>query len=525
MLTTGEHPIPGSIPLPAFARARWPRRRAWLVAMTRWLAVWVVALAVTLVTVTLTLHPPFGHLLSIVQYLLIGGAASVAIGAAALWVTDVGRIGGMRLNFAMPPLLTALIISFNVMLVAHEMFLSAADTTLVLDILVFSVLLAMALSSSIAGTIAGAIRRVEAGARRIAAGEYSVRLPETELGGATELTQLGRWFNQMAASVEDAFASRQRAEHERRQIVAAVSHDLRTPLASVRAMIEAITDGVVTDPAMVSRYQRTIRAEVRHLSHLIDDLFELSRLEAGLLAHGGPRGELVALDDLISDALEAMGGQAAQRGVRLGGGVEGNLPPVVVDAGRIHRVLINLVQNALRHTAPGGRVAIHAQVQAPLTPSAPARVLVRVVDSGEGIAAADLPHIFEPTYRGESSRRWDAAREGERGESFRADQAAPTVSGAGLGLTIARGLVEAHGGAMWAESPLAREAAALLASDELAPEPPRLPDAASRLDHTVSPRGTPGHADVPSSGEGPGTCIAFTIPIDAASAPRGSASQ
>lgn len=525
MLTTGERPLPGSIALPAFTPARWPRWRAWLAAMMRWLAVWVLALAVTLVAVTLTLHPPFGHLLSIVQYLLIGGAASVGIGAAALWVTDVGRIGGMRLKFAVPPLLTALIISFNVMLVAHEMFLSAADSTLVLDILVFSVLLAIALSSSIAGTIAGAIRRVEAGARRIAAGEYSARLPETELGGATELTHLGRWFNQMAASVEDAFASRQRAEHERRQIVAAVSHDLRTPLASVRAMIEAITDGVVTDPVVVSRYQQTIRAEVRRLSHLIDDLFELSRLEAGLLTHGGTQGEVVALEDLISDALEAMGGQAAQRGVRLGGWVEEALPPVVVDAGRIHRVLINLVQNALRHTAPGGRVAIHARVQAPATPAAPACVLVRVVDSGEGIAAADLPHIFEPTYRGESSRRWNAARQGERGESGRADHTAPTTSGAGLGLTIARGLVEAHGGAMWAESPLSREAAALLAGDAAAPETARHPDAASRLDHSAPPQGTLGHAGVPPSAEGPGTCIAFTIPVDVASAPRGRAAQ
>src|SRR6185437_630267 len=150
---------------------------------------------------------------------------------------------------------------------------------------------------------------------------------EDELGGGAELARLGRWFNQMAASVEMAFARQARAERERRQLIAAISHDLRTPLASVRAMSEAISDGVASDAATVARYQRTILAEVRHLSLLIDDLFELSRLEAGAPADLGLRFEAVALEDVISDALEALGEQAHARGVTLTGRVAGELPP------------------------------------------------------------------------------------------------------------------------------------------------------------------------------------------------------
>ena len=485
MLTTQERSAPTTIPLLEGRRAGRLPWRSWLAALARWVAAWALASGVTLGVMVVTIHPTLPDLMSMAQYLLMGGAASVGVAALALWVTDASRIGGMRVRFAVPALLTALIISFDVLLAARLMFLSEADSALVLDILIFSVLVAVTLSSSIAGSIAGVIRRVETGARRMASGEYSVRLPEGELGGATELTQLGRWFNQMAASVEDAFDRRQKAEQERRQIVAAVSHDLRTPLASIRAMIEAITDGVVTDPATVARYQRTIHSEVLHLSVLIDDLFELARLEAHPPTDLGLQREPVALDDLISDTLEAMRGQASRRRIQLSGRVEGDLPPVVVDVRQIHRVLANLVQNALRHTPDGGRVTLRAQVQRDADRRS--QVLVRVVDSGEGIPACDLPHVFEPMYRGESSRRRDAAREGARGQG--ADRGVPATRGAGLGLTIARGLVEAHGGAIWAESPLASATAALLRPDE--------------------------DAGAPAAPDGPGTCISFTLPLAA----------
>lgn len=480
MLTTQRHSAPSLLDDAQQAPSAHPARRrvgssVWLESVARWMAIWVLAFLVTLAAVALTLHASLSHLAALAAYLLLGGVASMMVAAGALWVTNDARMAGVRFKFALPVLLTALILSLNVLLVARQMFLSTDDTLLVLDILIFGVLVAVPLSGTIGASIAAALRRMEQGARRMAEGDYSIRVPERELGGATELARLGRWFNQMAASVEDAFARQERAERERRRLVAAISHDLRTPLASVRAMSEAISDGVVSDSATVARYQRTILMEVRHLSLLIDDLFELSRLEAGSPRELGLHREPVALEDVISDTLEALREQATSRGVALAGRVADELPPVSVDVRQVHRVLANLTQNALRHTPARGRVIIHAQPHE-------GGILVRVVDSGEGIAAHDLPHIFEPTYRGEASRQRERGAVGDvtaPGE--------PLARGAGLGLTIARGLVAAHGGRMWAESPLTSALAALLSDDAT--------------------------SDSAGAGSGPGACVSFTLPL------------
>jgi signal transduction histidine kinase len=243
-------------------------------------------------------------------------------------------------------------------------------------------------------------------------------------------------------------------------------------------MIEAITDGVVTESETVDRYQRTIRGEVRHLTSLMDDLFELARLEA---PHNGAislQREAVALEDILSDTLEAMQEQASAHGVSLSGGIAGDLPPIKVDVRQIHRVLTNLVQNALCHTRCGGHVNIRAASVERTSDASQPHIVVSVVDDGEGITPDDLSHIFEPTFRGERSRR----REVMVGrDAHDAREAFPT--GAGLGLAIARGLVEAHGGTIHAESPLSPSSVALL------------------TDGTVS-----------GPLLGPGTCLTFTLP-------------
>ena len=212
-------------------------------------------------------------------------------------------------------------------------------------------------------------------------------------------------------------------EQSRRDLIAAVSHDLRTPLAAIRATIEAITDGVVTDEATITRYLRTMHDGTRELSRLIDDLFDLSRLDAGALAL---EHEPAALADLVSDTLERMRPQAAARDVVLTGFAAADLPLVPLDARFVGRVLANLVDNAVRHTPAGGRVEVAVYREGPA-------VRVEVRDTGEGIAPADLPHVFERFYRGEKSR----SRE---------------HGGAGLGLAICKGIVEAHGGRIWAEA-------------------------------------------------------------------------
>jgi signal transduction histidine kinase len=191
----------------------------------------------------------------------------------------------------------------------------------------------------------------------------------------------------------------------------------------------------------------------------MDDFFELSRLESGAFTL---RRERLSLDDLLSDALEATQTQAERGGVRLVGRIEGTLPLVSVDARQLHRALTNLLQNALRYTGVGEAVLLHASASDDAAGARWARIAV--IDSGSGVAPADLPHIFERTYRGEASRARSHASAAPDGAALgeRAANDDATI-GAGLGLTITRGIVEAHGGAISACSPLAADLRALVA--------------------------------------------------------------
>ncbi len=437
--------------LPAFARAPWriaargaePHIRI----ATRWLSLTVLAVVLATVAAIQILHPSSAHVVQLVLSLAVAGMAALALGEATLRVVSAGRIASVRARLAIPPLLTSVVIALTVIALAHAMFISPEDSVLLLVFLGFAVLVALVLAGALATEIAGAIGRIETGAQRIAAGDYAFRLEDGDTTGSDELGRLARWFNAMAANVEQAFASRDRAEADRRQMLAALSHDLRTPLSSIRAMIESIEDGVTTDGSTIRRYQHAIRMEVRQLSVLLDDLFELSRLESGSLL---PVRERLGIEDLLSDALEVFHEQAERRKIQLSGSVEADLPPVAIDTRQITRVLANLIQNALRYTPAGGAAlvcAAHRHDQ-----GGEVGVLVRVVDSGPGIPAGDLARIFEPTFRGDLAR----VRPGDRTDEF------GDSSGAGLGLAIARGIVELHGGRIWAESPLSPELRATL---------------------------------------------------------------
>jgi signal transduction histidine kinase len=227
----------------------------------------------------------------------------------------------------------------------------------------------------------------------------------------------------MAARLQASDARRRELEHGRRMLLAAVSHDLRTPLTSLRVVIEALGDGIVQDQQTATRYLAGARQQVRQLETLIEDLFELSRLDAG-----APRLDrnAVSVAALVDEAVEGVRVQAEAAGIRLTTQGDRDLPYVEVDAQRIGRVLLNLLINAIRHTPSGGEIVVVARHQDDA-------VRISVRDTGAGIAADDLPHIFESFYRGEKSR---SRRHG----------------GAGLGLAIARGLVEAHGGCIGVES-------------------------------------------------------------------------
>ncbi|HEX2393563.1 MAG TPA: HAMP domain-containing sensor histidine kinase [Solirubrobacterales bacterium] len=224
----------------------------------------------------------------------------------------------------------------------------------------------------------------------------------------------------LAVRLAMADRSRRQVEEARRQLVAAASHDLRTPLASLRLLVESIDDGVVTGETR-DRYLAEIRTHVAVLSGLIDDLFELSRIEAGDISWAMRQ---VELGELIGDTVAAMQAPAAERGVRLAaelpaGGVVAN-----ANAEKVQRVLFNLIQNALRHTPADGSVTVRAR-------SGRGGVEVEVADDGEGIPAGDADRAFEAFYRGDAARGED---------------------GAGLGLAISKAIVEAHGGRIWLES-------------------------------------------------------------------------
>jgi signal transduction histidine kinase len=209
----------------------------------------------------------------------------------------------------------------------------------------------------------------------------------------------------------------------RRELVAWVSHDLRTPLTSMRAVLEALADGVVDDPETVQRYYRVAQQDIRSLSTLIDDLFDVSQIDAGgLQLDVAPN----SIGDLISDTIERFTETARRQNVQLAGEVQPGTDPVKMDAPRIGRVLANLTSNALRHTPAGGQVHLSARRTA-------SGIEVEVLDTGEGIRPEDLPYVFDRFYRGEKSR-------------------SRATGGAGLGLAIARGIVEAHGGSIRVES-------------------------------------------------------------------------
>ncbi len=213
--------------------------------------------------------------------------------------------------------------------------------------------------------------------------------------------------------------SRREIETARRRLVAAASHDLRTPLASLRLLVESIDDGVATGETR-DRYLREIRTHVEVLSDLVDDLFELSRIEAGDISWTLRQ---VELGDLIGDAVAAMRAPAEQRGVKLATDLPADHLVAEANAEKVQRVLFNLIQNAIRHTPADGSVTVRARSEGD-------NVEVEVADSGEGIPDGDDERVFEAFYRGDAARGED---------------------GAGLGLAISRAIVEAHGGKIWLE--------------------------------------------------------------------------
>jgi signal transduction histidine kinase len=261
------------------------------------------------------------------------------------------------------------------------------------------------------------VRGLTAAARRLGKGDLNYRAPETR---RDELGVLARTFKEMAGGLETA-------ETQRRKMTADIAHELRTPLTNIQGYLEAIRDGVVSadEQTVETLYQQTV-----HLSRLVEDLRILSIADAGAL-----RLELApdSLPSLVSETVSTFQPRAAERGVSLEVSSQPDVAPVAIDRTRMRQVIANLVENALTYTPTGGRVSVDVS-------KGPAdAVTMTVSDTGQGIPPAELPKIFEQFYRVDHSR-------------------ARSTGGAGLGLTIVKRLVEAHGGAIAVESDLGRGA-------------------------------------------------------------------
>ncbi len=346
----------------------------------------------------------------------VGPVSLLALVVAHLVHRDPRGIRSLSQRFALATVLTLGPIVFAGVAVANEMIVSRADAAIGGAVLIMALAVGARVSYLLSSDVRRAVGTVRADLARVASGERDV---EFDVQGNDELSTLADQAREMVAILRDEEQRRDEAERARRQTIASISHDLRTPITSLRLLAEAIEDDIV-DQETVRRYAASMRANVEVLGALIDDLFELARIEAGALNWSMQQIELAEIAREVVGTLEP---EANQRGIRIQTHAHDRCE-VLGDPARLRRVLLNLLQNAVRHTPADGSVTVLIER------SATGGWEVEVADDGEGVAPEDADRIFDAFYRGGS-------------------EAARTRPGTGLGLAIARAVVEAHGGRIW----------------------------------------------------------------------------
>jgi len=347
-----------------------------------------------------------------IQIVLIAAGCTSTVGLMGMGVIRLLRRASLRLSFQVSGAVLVLAIMAGTLGTAEAMFLSPHDLRVVMIVCVVAAVVAIGFGGLLGRQVEASSLALRQAARSLDDEDGGYRSPAGPM--TAELAALSR---ELAVTGERLKAAREREralEQSRRQLVAWVSHDLRMPLAGLRAMAEALEDGIAAEP---DRYHRQIRAEVGRLASLVDDLFELSRIQSGTL--GLSPGQ-VALEELVSDALASTEALARAHGVRLTGEAGG---PLIVraDPRELSRALSNLLINAIRHTPAEGSVHVVAVPE-------PDGALLAVADGCGGIPDADLASVFDLAWRG--------TRPGYPGPD----------DGAGFGLAIVRSIVEAHEG-------------------------------------------------------------------------------
>lgn len=377
-------------------------------------------LLVSLVIFYLLMRPTLGDLQHMAQFLAITAVISIAIGYGAYRFNWLILAPSLRWVLLGSYVIASILTFLNVWLTARLMFASKHDLLLATVLLLFAGGIAVALGSFFTSALVDRISRLESATHSIEKGDLSTR---ADIPGKDEIASLAESFNNMAQQLQTADQKQKELETLRRDLVAWAGHDLRTPLSSIRLLIEALSDGVVTDPKEMQNYLSQTKKHVDTLSFLVDDLFQISQLDSG----GMPLNlEPASISDLISDTLESFSGLAAQKGVKMSGSADEGVDPITMDVLWVGRAINNLVSNAIRYTPRDGEINLTAKI-------IKGNVRVCISDSGEGILPEDIPHVFERFYRGDKSR-------------------SRVSGGAGLGLAIAKGVVEAHKGEITVQS-------------------------------------------------------------------------
>ena len=353
------------------------------------------------------------------QWTIVGLAASWSgvVGLAGFLAAYLLRTRSLRWGAAIVAVVGVGGFVAALVATADAMFLSSHDFHVVLLVSAVAGVVSLSFALVVAGAAVRWSRALQVEARQLA--EEGPSRSFSRLGGPAELSDVSAELRRTRERLAESRERERALESSRRELVAWVSHDLRTPLAGLRAMTEALEDGMVVDP---DRYYNQMRAEVDRMTRMVDDLFELSRIHSGALRL---TVEQVSLGDGISDALAGADPVAQARGVRLGGAVEDGVL-VRADAAELSRAVSNLLMNAIRHTPSDGAVDVSGRVTAD-------GVEVIVRDECGGIPDEDLNRVFDVAWRGSHARTPESGT--------------PTT-GAGLGLAIVRGIVEAHRGSV-----------------------------------------------------------------------------
>lgn len=346
-------------------------------------------------------------------------AAVVAVLVLVL-LRALGRRRGMLLRLSIVASIGTFVMAGSVGVIAQQMVLSPHDLTVVLYVIGTSFLVSIATAWLIARTLRSSFERLSVSLGQVGGGA----VVEAEQVGLRELDDLSRQLAAVSSKVESARAELELLDSARRRFFAWISHDLRTPLTAVRALAESMEDGASDAPEL---FARRVRAQVETMSHMVDDLFELSRLTSGAVQLNTQQVDLL---DVVSDAVADVSAAASRRGVRvIDKGVGGHV--LWADPHQLGRVIVNLLTNAIRHAPEGSDIVITA------TEIAGGRLALGILDQGAGVAVEDLDRMFDVGWRA------DAARTAVVDDAV--------ASGAGLGLSIARGLARAHGGDVYAE--------------------------------------------------------------------------